>query len=75
MIREREQIFHAWYDYNHALDEDEKASAKIKRDQLIRRAFEERGFPPDISGFLHTYRDAFREYSIGLNGRQTRTPF
>jgi hypothetical protein len=57
-----EAIFSAWYEYDHAPDEQTKALRGAHRDGLIRAAL----LPHDlrIVDFLRTYRDDYRKWLI-----------
>lgn len=59
-----EKIFAAWYDYEHAGDEDEKHVRKQERNALIESAL--RGVTPFVSlgDFLHAYLPEYRRWVI-----------
>lgn len=70
-----ESIFMAWYEYDHASDEQTKALRRAHRDALIRVAL----LPHDlrITDFLRTYRDDYRKWLIDskLDARFRRRRF
>ncbi len=67
-----EKIFEAWYDYDHALDEDQKEYNRDLRARLIKEAL--RAVPKfgGVGDFLHAYLPKYRRWVIsrGLSKRR-----
>ena len=59
-----EQIFEAWFDYEHSTDEDAKTHNKQKRASLILGVMKTGKISATVGQFLHTYRDAYREWAV-----------
>jgi hypothetical protein len=58
-----EHIFEAWFDYDHAVDEDAKAHNKQKRADLIMSAMRTARLSATVGEFLHSYRDDYRDWA------------
>jgi hypothetical protein len=59
-----EHIFEAWFDYDHATDEDAKLHSRQRRASLILTALESLKSEGTVGDFLHIFRDDYREWSI-----------
>ena len=63
-------IFEAWFDYDHATDEDAKAVSKAKRNELIDAALKEKKSHATITDFLRAFRDDYRKWMIDTRLKQ-----
>ena len=70
-----EKIFEAWYDYEHAGDEDAKIYHREQRAKLVQDSVRVLPTFYSVGDFLHRYRDAFREWAIKRNLRSPRKRF
>ena len=69
-------IFEAWFDYDHATDEDAKGAAKCKRNEQIEAALKEKKSQATITDFLRAFRDDYRKWMIDTRLKQgTRKRF
>jgi ABC-type dipeptide/oligopeptide/nickel transport system ATPase subunit len=84
MDARQEKIFEAWYDYDHAIDEDGKAYSKDQRTRLIQEAVQfykaqqpSGSLQPFVSvgDFLHVYRDQYRQWAMRKNLKTPRKRF
>lgn len=66
----KQQIFEAWYDYDHAANEEEKGLKKRVRNDLIRHILEETNSSASVSYFLHCFREAYIEWQHGSGYRK-----
>ena len=60
----QELIFEAWFDYEHATDEEAKAAHKQRRSSLIVSAMREAKVNGTVGDFLHSYRDRYRDWTV-----------
>lgn len=58
----KQEIFEAWFDYDHALDEDTKGAAKCKRNDLIRDLLASKKSSANINAFLDCFRKDYIEW-------------
>jgi hypothetical protein len=70
-----EQIYEAWFDYEHSIDEDAKAHSKVRRAGLIMAAVKEAKASVTVSDFLHHYRDGYRDWAVRKLLKTPRTRF
>jgi hypothetical protein len=63
-------IFEAWFDYDHAVDEDAKAPAKSKRNDLIEAALKEKKSDAMVTDFLRAFRDDYRKWMLDSRLKQ-----
>ena len=57
-------IFEAWFDYDYAADEDAKAVAKSKRNELIEAVLKEKESQATTTDFLRAFRDDYRKWML-----------
>ncbi len=70
-----ERIFEAWYDYDHAIDEDAKSDHSHVRAGLIKSVMLKNRASGTVSDFLHVYRERYREWVIRKHGSTPRKRF
>jgi hypothetical protein len=70
-----ESIFHAWFDYDHATEEEAKIHARETRASLIRNELDRHQIKAEIADFLHNYRDRYREWVIRRSGTVSKRRF
>lgn len=71
----KEAIFEAWFDYEHATDEEEKISAKRKRADLIHDLLEASRVPADVTLFLRCFHKDYLEWLVASGHRKPRRRF
>lgn len=59
-----EEIFVAWFDYEHAGDEDAKGLAKVHRNKLIEDVLRQNRSDGDVAVFLRAFNEDYRKWVI-----------
>jgi hypothetical protein len=68
-------IFEAWFDYDHASDEDAKGPAKAKRDDLIEAALKDKNSHATVMDFLRAFaNDIFRDLPVDTPAWEPEIP-
>jgi len=70
-----EQIFEAWYDYEHSPDEDAKANNKHRRAVLIMNTLKQAKVSGTVGDFLHHYRDQYQNWAVRKHLKSPRKRF
>jgi hypothetical protein len=71
----KEAIFEAWFDYEHAVDEEAKIKAKAHRAELIHSLLEETHVAGDVTLFLRCFHSHYLEWQVGAGHRKARRRF
>ena len=61
----KQEIFEAWYEYDHSADEDSKISAKVRRNSLVQQLLDANGVTSDVTHFLRCFHEDYRQWQIG----------
>ena len=68
-------IFEAWFDYEHAADEDAKLAARRKRNQLIQELLDSSSVASDVTLFLRCFQKDYLEWQVSEGLKKARRRF
>lgn len=71
----KESIFKAWFDYEHAIDEEAKLTARRNRNQLIQSLLDSSSVASDVTLFLRCFQKDYREWQVSEGLKIARKRF